>query len=197
MPKVDVACDGCGKSLNRWPSEIGRRGGGTFCDRSCAAKTGNAPRRSKEIVMDCPCGKRFKTTTHNKAKRHCSRSCASRFSMSDKRREAQREAGLLHKTNLSPAKALKEREGWKYAALRESLAGREFEFEFELNGRIFDLALLDTKTLVEFDGPDHAAKNVREDDAAKDQVAEAAGFIVIRRPLIPSTVISPTSIEGL
>ena len=148
--------------------------------------------------MNCPCGKRVKTTTHNKAKQHCNRSCASRFSMSDERREAQREAGLQHAANLlSTAETLKRREGWKYAALREALADREVEFEFELGGRVFDLALLDTKTLIEFDGPDHQAKNIKEDDAAKEAAAEAAGFIVVRRPVIPSTVISPTSIDGL
>jgi len=198
MPKLEVPCDGCGKILSRYPSEIGRKGGSTYCSLSCTATTANLPRRSKEFVMDCRCGKRFKTTTHNKAKRHCSRSCASRFSMSEERRKAQAQGGLDNVKNLmSVAEALKRREAWKYAALEKHLAGRRHEFEFELEGRVFDLALLDERVLVEFDGPEHRSDVGVSDDVEKDRVAEAAGYVVVRRSVVPSTVISPETIVGL
>jgi len=92
---------------------------------------------------------------------------------------------------------LKLREGWKYAALERQLAGREYEFEYELGGYVFDLALLDRGVLVEFDGPYHEGGAQAEVDEAKDEAAEAAGFIVVRRPVQPAVVISPTTIRGL
>lgn len=100
---------------------------------------------------------------------------------------------------LTAAETLKRREGWKYAALREMLtaAQREFEFEFELGDRVFDLALLDTRVLVEFDGPYHAGDTQLADDADKEQAARAAGFIVIHRQVLPAVVIDPQTLRGL
>ena len=118
--------------------------------------------------------------------------------MSEERRAAQRNGGFAQVGNLLPVvETLKKRESWKYTALREALqkSGRVFEFEFELNGRIFDLALLDTMTLVEFDGPYHEWEEQRRDDAAKDTLARNAGFTVVRRE-VPSTVVIDPEVLG-
>lgn len=197
---VEVICDGCEEPVLKSLGEVTRArklGRRMFCTRSCTAKTANLVRKSQEIVVTCPCGKKVKTTTHNKAKRHCDRSCASKYSMTEERQRAQRESGKRTKNLISVAETLKRREGWKYSALKEALGDRDFEFEFELKGRVFDLALLDEKILVEFDGPDHDMSVQAEDDADKDWVAEVAGFMVVRRSVIPSTVISPETIKGL
>jgi len=199
-----IICSLCGTSVEKENREINRarkKGRKLYCSLACAAQAGNLPRRAKEIVLTCPgCGKQFKTTTHNKAKRHCSRSCASKASMSEDRRESQRAGGLQTVGNLlSPAETLKRREGWKYAALREALAesGRDFEFEFALGDRVFDLALKDVGVLVEFDGPYHTAETQQDDDSDKDALAEAAGFTIVRRAVLPATVIDPDTLEGL
>ena len=118
--------------------------------------------------------------------------------MSEQRREAQRQAGLDHSENLaSVAEVLKSREGWKYAALETTLQGRPHEFEYELGGFVFDLALLDSRVLVEFDGPYHEGVDQRQVDQDKDRAAEAAGFVVVRRMVQPATVIGPNTIRNL
>jgi len=141
------------------------------------------------------------TTTHSKAAKFCSRSCASKGSMTRERREAQHQAGLRHTENLlTAAEVLKRREAWKYTACREVLesSDRDYEFEFELCGYVFDLALHDAKVLVEFDGPYHDADNwQRERDKAKDRVAKDAGFVIVRRTVEPMAVVHPSAIEGL
>jgi very-short-patch-repair endonuclease len=98
---------------------------------------------------------------------------------------------------LTSAEALKLRERWKYVALEAALQGRVYEFEYQLGEYVFDLALLDARVLVEFDGPYHAYGNQPRVDAAKEQAAEEAGFIVVRRVVQPTTVISPATVRGL
>lgn len=197
----EISCFVCGKIVKRSLGEIKRSqklGRQSFCSISCAAKANNAPRRSKEFVTGCPyCGVEFVTSTHNKAKRFCSRSCASKGSMSEERREAQRQSGKIHCNNFSTAKGLRSREAWKYVALQKYLGKRHYQFEFEINGCIFDLALLDKNILVEFDGPYHAREPQLSRDADKDHVANKAGFKVVRRNVESMTVISPSTIEGL
>jgi len=206
MVLVEIVCAGCGCLTKKPKGEVTRSirlGRRMFCSRSCSAKAGNVSRKSKQIKMTCPgpgCGKTFDTTTHNKARRHCSPSCASKASMSKSRRKAQRTGGIMQIDNLlTTAETLKLREAWKYVAIKEMLAksGREFEFEFELADRVYDLALLDTKVLVEFDGPYREWSEQQEDDKDKEKIAEEAGFTVIRRQTLPATVISPLTLEGL
>lgn len=120
--------------------------------------------------------------------------------MNDYRRTAQRESGILHLDNLlPPEEILKRREEWKYVALEAHLtaSGRDYEFEYGIDGLVYDLALLDSQTIVEFDGPDHKSGSVAAADEAKKLLAESRGFVVVRRPIIPSTVISPDTITGL
>lgn len=197
-----IICAGCGASVVKVVAEINRameKGRRLFCGASCAARTSNAPRRVKQISLIClNCGTPFNSTTHNKAaKSFCSRACASKGSMTDYRRQAQQRAGLATKNLWSSAETLKHREDWKYALLKQTLNGREFEFEFKLGDYVFDLALLDTKTLVEFDGPYHMEPKQIQADDQKEDFARAAGFTVIRRKVVPSVVIDPTTIQGL
>ena len=120
--------------------------------------------------------------------------------MSEERREAARRSGLENAHNLfSPAETLKRREEWKYAALRETLvaAGRRFEFEFEIGAFVFDLALLDVKVIVEFDGSYHKDPRQREVDCRKDRAARKAGFRVVRRKVKSESVFSPAMLAGL
>lgn len=201
MVKEAVPCEVCGDDVWKERSEINRNrkmGRRFFCSRSCSAKAGNAPKKAKEFTMVCPCGAEFVTSTHNKAKRHCSRSCASRFSMNEERREAQQKAGEENRANLiSAAECLRQREAWKYEVLRSHLKGRPHEFEYEVGGFIFDLALLDVNVLVEFDGREHSVGKQVGYDAEKDAAAEAAGYKVVRRTVEEATVISPATIAGL
>lgn len=117
--------------------------------------------------------------------------------MNEGRRDAQRRAGLATDNFITEAEVLKLRERWKYAVLEGVLTDRDHEFEYPLGGYVFDLALLDTRVLVEFDGPYHAYGDQPRVDAAKELVAQEAGFVVVRRAVQPMTVISPTTIQEL
>lgn len=117
--------------------------------------------------------------------------------MSPARREAQRQAGLRHAKNLSVAAAMKIREAWKYELLRPMLENEDHEFECEIGGFVFDLVLYARKIAVEFDGPEHGIGKRAVTDEEKDRAAEAAGFIVVRRAVLPATVISPETMAGL
>lgn len=196
-----VVCENCGNPVWKEAREVKRSlklGRKFFCDSSCAAQSGNGPRRAKEIKLVCPCGQEFVTNTKKKASKHCSPSCASKYSMTEERRDAQRQAGLEHQGNLlSEAEVLKSREAWKYAALRQHLDGRPHEFEFELGPYVYDLVLFDTKVIVEFDGRYHEGSQQRGVDADKDAVARAAGYTILRRVVRPSVVIDPSTIENL
>ena len=72
-------CAHCGKSLTRLVSQI--RGQSWYCDHRCQAA--HAPsriteRRTIKVAKVCDCGKPFETYP-SVDKRHCSRSCSSRF----------------------------------------------------------------------------------------------------------------------
>jgi very-short-patch-repair endonuclease len=199
--QIDVPCDGCGKIVGKPAGEVTRShklGRRLFCTRSCCATTINTPKRSKTFEMSCKCGNRFITSTRRRASRYCSRSCASRFSVTETRRAAARKAGRDNKQNLIPTSdLLKKREAWKYTLLRESLGDRAHEFEFGLGRYIYDLALFDTKTIVEFDGPDHNCKEVKRQDTIKASAAEELGWRVERRKVKRASVIHPDVLKDL
>jgi len=96
-----------------------------------------------------------------------------------------------------PERALKKREAWKYDLVKQALGTRPHEFEHRVGKYIFDLALLDTKVLVEFDGGDHNQPFQKRLDAKKDQATKKKGFLIVRRPVASVTVIDPSTIEGL
>ena len=198
---IEVRCGFCGKPVNKDVREFNRstrQGRPLYCDLSCSASARNAPLKAQEVVRTCPCGTKFVTTTKVKGADHCSRSCASLYSMNEERRAAQRVAGVEKASNLlSTADVLKLREAWKYAPLREALGNRPHEFEYELGGYVFDLALLDVRVLVEFDGPYHDASDQLQVDARKEEVARAHGFLLVRRSVQAAVVLNPNTIDGL
>ncbi len=205
MTTVETTCGYCGKSVLKDKREFTRStklGRPMYCGLKCNAHARNAPKRAPEIERTCPCGQKFMTTTRVKAPVHCSSFCAHSYSytprtVSNEGLEAKRAAGLAHADNLSScAEVLKRREGWKYERLREVLKNRPHEFEYELEGYVFDLVLFDIHTLVEFDGPYHAGKQL-EVDAEKERFAVARGFRVERRSVQPSSIIQPETIDGL
>ena len=96
------------------------------------------------------------------------------------------------------AKGLKTREAWKYEKLEKILKDRDHEFEFELNGFIFDLILKDTNTIIEFDSNYHfSCVPQTELDHRKQKSAESAGYIVIRLTTERNQVIPASLIQGL
>jgi len=120
--------------------------------------------------------------------------------MTDERRAAQRLGGLSQVRNLlSTAETLRRREAWKYARLERVLqrGNRRYAFEFRIGRFIYDLALLDTKTLVEFDGPEHSAPRQVAIDEKKDRLARKRGFIIERRVVDRNALLSPRLIAGL
>lgn len=199
---IDCICEWCGESFQKVLAEFKRSeriGRKHFCSLSCGAKDQNSKIKAKEVVKICPeCKKKFVSTTKKKAATFCSRSCASKGSMNEDRRLAQREAGLRFVDNLiSTDEVLKRREAWKYELLKKALDGRDHEFEYALENSVFDLALFDKKILVEFDGPYHKLDSQIERDLEKDAIAARNGFLVIRRTVAQAQVILPETIEGL
>jgi len=208
MKRVEVVCSVCGTVVLRRAAEVYRSrrlGRPTFCSLTCCAVARNSRRRAKELVVPCPtCKKMFKTTTKKKAKKFCSRSCATLGSETEKRRAGRRQGGLTSFRLgvghiISPAETLRRREAWKYVAVERYLLDKErkFQFEYEIGGKVFDLALLDVNVLVEFDGPYHKPACQQKDDARKEAIARSHGYTVVRRPVPPMVVIDPSAVEGL
>jgi very-short-patch-repair endonuclease len=96
----------------------------------------------------------------------------------------------------TPADTLKKREAWKYVVLEKHLQSRPHEFEFQLGKWVFDLALLDTNVLVEFDGIYHRSSQLKA-DAEKDAYAKEHGFLVVRRATEVCCVLDPAVLDGL
>ena len=212
---LEIQCAWCGvdfeierKEYDRWI----RRGRQSFyCSISCGAKSSNAPRRRRPTEKKCPrCGVVFMSDTGSKRGEHCSRSCASLASVTEKRRAAARCSGKKSgswKKNFAvnlTAKGLRHRESWKYDLLQKLLeaAKEEFVFEYPLGGRIFDLALPQRKTLVEFDGRYHhgggaCAGRQIDSDAKKQRMAEGMGWTVIRVSVKENCVIDPVCLHGV
>lgn len=205
MSGVKILCARCGSEYTKPIGEINRSnrlGRKLYCSRSCAAHDINASKKSREIVKTCPlCEQAFRSSTKRRAALYCSRSCASRGSVTERVIEARKRGiqNLIPGNSVSISWILAKREKWKYVLLEKRLNDekRDFRFEFELDGFVFDLAILDKKTLVEFDGMYHRGKNQQETDRIKDGIATRNGFILIRREVVRATIIDPRTIEGL
>lgn len=88
---ICLLCPQCKNPFKRVKKEVTRsrsRGRPIFCSLSCGTKA-----RAKVETRVCPCGNSFVVKSRKKAARHCSGSCASKYSMNDERREAQRTGG--------------------------------------------------------------------------------------------------------
>jgi very-short-patch-repair endonuclease/endogenous inhibitor of DNA gyrase (YacG/DUF329 family) len=200
MKSIILECGWCGKPFKKELKEVVRqwkKGREMFyCSTSCAAKKGNEHRKAPEIEKTCPvCNKIFKTVSNKHERTFCSPSCASSGSMTDARWEAVRKlvAGGYGKENLiSPEEVLKKREAWKYINVKKHLENlnENFEFEYRMKDYIYDLALIDKKIFIEFDGPDHDGLVQVERDLLKNKVANKNGWQVKRIAVDSNSVIN-------
>lgn len=129
MKTVKIECSFCKEKFDLYVAEhkrqLKRGRKDFFCGRSCAALHNNSkrPNRVQAITKICPqCETVFETQTGKLEKTFCSRSCASKGSMSEYRRQRQREGGRnsVH-TAASIAALLKVREAWRYSLLKDFL----------------------------------------------------------------------------
>lgn len=210
-----LQCDHCGNDFHRSTKEVNRhikRGwDNSYCSQDCAIKHLNTSRGCpvEEIIKECKyCGKEFTTVTGSKSTSFCSRSCASKGSVTDLRRRTSLEVSKKHFLHggihglESIARLMKKREGWKYVELEALLKSldinHEFEFLLPSTNYIYDLALFDQKLLIEFDGPDHKGLKQIAKDKVKEMVATVSGaWNVVRIEVQPSSVIDPMCILSL
>ena len=205
--KTELQCGFCGERFEREKGEINRqRKKGRqefFCSLSCGAKYSNAKRDDLrvEITKICPvCTTEFKTMTGCKSSTFCSRVCASKGSLTEKRLKAEKEAGLSHRDNLISAhESLHIRECWKYEKLKSflSVLKESYEFEYPMGSYVYDLALVDRKIFIEFDGTYHSGSKQKEVDEQKNLCAKISGWEIYRIDVKPNTVIDPQQIYGL
>jgi very-short-patch-repair endonuclease len=215
MPRfVQVVCVWCGKTVikpeKEYVRQIRDRGKNVnwFCNRTCSVNFGNSLRSDLRVKVEkvCPyCTKTFSTMSGHNSATYCSKSCASSASVTDLRRESARKMGKINgKLNLVSsieviALGLKTREAWKYKDLKEYLEAHKvsFEFEYVVGAYIFDLALPDIKTIIEFDGHEHNGLQQIEKDKKRDEFAISNGWIVKRIEVSPRTVIHPRVLYGI
>ncbi len=187
---VALVCDCCGKVFKKDVGEYHRRlrlGSVKFyCNRKCAGTGVNAGKKKPIVEKKCPvCGKIFFASTKKKGAIFCSRSCASKGSVTEARREAGRRSALDHPIGTvdNIAKSLRERERRKYAEIKKYLDEFCVDYMFEYPIRhedqqyIYDLVLFDRRIVVEFDGPNHRSdKETVCADEKKSYVARSEGF---------------------
>lgn len=207
MASIDVKCAQCSKIFPMRRAEWNRqwRKGRTsfFCGLSCAATHANASKIAPVLRKLCAfCGNEFITKGDRHEAEFCSRSCASKGSVTDFRRQRASESGVANVQYIKEApyrkveETLLKRENWKYAEIREYLTriGLKFQFEYRIEDHVFDLALLDRMLLVEFDGPEHRHGKGVERDLTKDAEASKFGWRVVRIPVAAKTLVRPSVI---
>lgn len=212
MKEIPMECRWCGKAFAILEKEFrrqARRGRNHFfCGLSCTAKYKNSitSKRVRSIRRQCQfCNREFTSNTGSKGAVFCSRSCASSGSVTDYRRKKAREMGLKNSkggnfTIQSTAKGLRRREGAKYAPLAAFLVSIEerHQFEYVLDGKhVFDLALIDRKILVEFDGKDHNWTKQIQKDKMRDQYADSQGWTVSRIVVKSRKPIDPRILDSI
>lgn len=187
MSLIEIKCSGCGALFDKPLKEYNRqnrlRNGAArfYCTSRCSDK---ARIINTEVSKTCKCGKVFVTKTDSN---HCSRRCASFYSLSDTRLEAM----LIGSSNTritsdnclpSVASRLRSREWKKYEELDGFLLLMEFEYQFEFHlpdtRFIYDLAVFNKRLLIEFDEEYHRY-NTKSDDE-KDQAAIDQGWEIVR-----------------
>ena len=188
MKSIELKCCHCGNSFNKSLGEYNRQIRDTkglakfFCDSSCSAKSRG--KIKQQIQKTCKCGNTFTTSTESK---HCSVRCASFYSMSPSRKQAMLKAAInsrftKHETLEVVANALRAREWHKYTEIDSilTLMERDYQFEYNLPGTrfIYDLAIFDSRLLIEFDEKYHLS--IKKQDAVKDLAAIENGWELIR-----------------
>ena len=175
-----------------------------FCSISCGAYHNNSKRYGApiEVTKKCmECSISFVVIINRKGseKRFCSRVCASKGSVTQKRRDAARD--ITTKTPFtihSIAAGLRVREWDKYtllsSVLNELKIDHCFEYVLPNTNYIFDLALFDKKLLIEFDGKYHEWEKQRIVDKQKSDIALVHGWQVVRINSEEKGAIHPESI---
>lgn len=207
--KEEITCRHCGKTALKRKSELNRwRKKGRdyfFCCGKCSAQwiSQQRPDLRRDISKTCPvCGSSFATISGSREATFCSRSCASAGSVSEYRIQRAIESGAVNliQSGEIRAAALRSRESWKYVAVQNDLIKNHVrhQFEYSLPGsrNIFDLALFDSKLLVEFDGPDHKDISQIKRDRQRDATAAASGWFVIRISVNANEQIAPQEFWG-
>ncbi len=208
METIECKCANCGKLFKKSKPEYNRRiakGSINFyCCRKCAGIKINADKKKPDVDKICPiCGVKFQTSSREKGATFCSRSCASKGSVTLARTQAGRKAAELGRISNPPLeqiqRVLKSREQWKYEELKSILDknNEAYEFEYRINQYIYDLVLTKKKIIIEFDGPDHKVESVKENDKNKEFFAINKGYRYIRIPVIPNSLIPATILEDL
>lgn len=192
MSSVTIECKSCGKlhDIDKGEYNYWIRHGRDyfFCSRKCANQYINNKRKiNHSRTLMCPqCGKQFQTSANYEVT-YCSRSCASKASVTDYRRLRMSEGGKKSQ-KLRPATAevmsrsMKIREMHRYSLIDSFLndLSIDHEFEFELEGRIFDLAIPAMMYMFEFDGPNHKYRDEYDNDRLKDTIAKSNGWTLVR-----------------
>ena len=174
-----------------------------FCSRTCSAIFNNRKRKVERRIKNkiCPvCNKEFETIAGPKESTFCSRSCASKGSVTHYRRSKMREGGLAKVENLlSQEEVLSKREAWKYVKLKEKLnnARIHHKFEYGIDSFVFDLALFDKNLLIEFDEKYHQYSKQKNKDFIRDKKAESLGWKVIRLETEASKEIDPNILNDI
>jgi very-short-patch-repair endonuclease len=206
MTKIKLFCDYCGFEFDKEQKEIKRKlkldsNSKFYCSLICA---GYGKPKIKQIKYEekiCPkCHIKFTCNVLDKKtnRTFCSRECASSGSVSEKRIQAGRKLGLdknSHTTNIVAA-SLRSREMWKYIQINNELIERKinYQFEYVIENSIFDLALIDLKILIEFDGPYH---KWLESDRCKTELADNYGWKLIRIETEANEEIKINKIENI
>lgn len=186
MATITLTCGECGNSFDKERKEYNRRirNNGPEAKFYCGSICEGKRKYTKPVDKTCPCGKVYSTTTGSN---HCSRVCASLYSMTPERLAAMN-AGSANTRFQSKqvtglvAQALAVREADKYESVDSFLLCHDetYQFEFHLPGTnyIFDLVLPKRRLFIEFDERYHK-HNVLEDEA-KTKAAEQQGWKVHR-----------------
>ena len=209
---IKITCAYCGTIVEKDAREVKRqqkKGRVRFyCNLSCAAKHKNEAKKKPEVVKLCPiCGKEFVTSTRNKKnKTFCSRSCASKGSVTEYRRSRAIEIGKRlsekYTADIRTVKRMMEkREKDKYSEIEAFLqnSGIKYEFEFILENKLYDLALIDERILVEFDGKDHGCSKGEcfENDKLKDNIASKNNWTLKRIKVESGETIPHETVKNL
>lgn len=152
MIKLKCANKNCGKEFDKPLREFNRRiklGCVNFYCCSKCVGTINKKLIKPMITKICQlCGNKFQTKSGSKEATFCSRSCASKGSVNDARRNAGKQSAIKNFTSDTHTpqgiqKLLKKREAWKYVEVKKILEFLKEPFEFEIKLTAIPLALDD------------------------------------------------------
>lgn len=193
-----VTCDGCGDLFERQTKEVNRcisRGRKMFCKPICQSEAHTLPSKRDAKCAKCDAGF-ISNKCKGKWSEYCSRSCASVSNVTELRRSEARRTGCETLNLLPVSETMKRREQWKYQELSAALDSTPHEFEYPLDGFVFDLFLSGEMTLIEFDGDYHRTDYVQmEVDRQKDFVATSNGLVIVRIPVDAGCVIPAESLS--